>query len=57
MAADYMPAAVIENEIEDGEYSPEPLAALNNAALATSRVKAKKDRNEIVRQLSLNAPR
>ena len=57
MAADYMPAAVIENEIEDGEYGPEPLAALNNAALATLRVKAKKDRNEEVRQLRLNAPK
>ena len=34
VAAEYVPAAEIKNEIGDGENGPEPLAALNNAALA-----------------------
>ena len=46
VAADYMPAADAEVEIEDGADAPEPLAALNNAALATLRVEAEKDRNK-----------
>ena len=48
-------SAEIENEIGDGENGPEPLAALKNAALATLRVEAEKDRSKEVRQLRLNA--
>ena len=48
MAADYTPAVEIENEIEGGADVPEPLAVLNNAALATLRVEAEKDRNKEV---------
>ena len=54
VAADYMPAAEIENVIGDGENGPEPLAALNNAVLATLRVEAEKDRSKEVRQVRLN---
>ena len=57
MAADYTPAVEIENEIEGGADLPEPLADLNNAALATLRVEAEKDRNKEVRQLRLNSPK
>ena len=48
-------SAEIENEIGDGENGPEPLAALKNAALATLRVEAEKNRSKEVRQLRLNA--
>ena len=57
MAANYMPAAGIENEIGDEKDGPEPLAALNNAVLATLRVEAAIDQNKDVRQLRLNAPK
>ena len=46
-----------EVEIEDSADAPEPLAALNNAALASLRVEAEKDRNKEVRQLRLSAPK
>ena len=51
VAADYTPAVEIENEIEGGADVPEPLAALNNTALATLRVEAEKDRNKEVKKL------
>ena len=57
VAADFTPAVEIENEIKGGADVPEPLAALNNTALATLRVEAKKDRNKEVRQLRLNSPK
>ena len=55
VAADYVPAAKVENQIEDGEDGPEPLAPLNNAALAALRVEAEKDGKKEVRQLRLGA--
>ena len=56
VADDYMPALEVAVVIEGGVDAPEPLAPLDNAALATSRVEAEKDRNKEVRQLRLNAP-
>ena len=57
VAEDYMPAVEVAVVIEGGVDAPEPLAPLNNAALATLRVEAEKDRNKEVRQLRLNAPK
>ena len=55
VAEDCMPAVEVAVVIEGGVGAPEPLAPLNNAALATWRVEAEKNRNKEVQRLRLNA--